>query len=218
MIPDVAILDPCFTLGLPAGLTASTGMDATTHAIEALTSRISQTICDGQALHALRLIRANLPRAVKNGPTDEEARLNMSVAAAMAGWAFTTAQVGLAHSMAHTIGAMHHVHHGTACGIMIPKVMRFNVDHAADKLAMAAQALGVDTAAMDTRAAALAAADAVEDLMREIGHPMTLRELGVPESSLEPAAFHALGDSATLFNARPIGDPAEVIQLFHQVY
>jgi acyl-CoA reductase-like NAD-dependent aldehyde dehydrogenase/alcohol dehydrogenase class IV len=218
IIPDVAVLDPCLTLNLPAPLTAATGMDAATHAIEALTSIIANKVCDGQALHALRLIRANLPRAVANGPADEEARLNMSVAAAMAGWAFTTAQVGIAHSMAHTIGAMHHIHHGTLCGIMLPKVMRFNIDHAADKLAMAAQALGVDTAGMDTREAGLAAADAVEALMREIGHPMTLHELGVPEESLEVAAFHALGDSATLFNARPIGDPAEVIELFRQVY
>ncbi|MGO8872686.1 MAG: aldehyde dehydrogenase family protein [Acidimicrobiales bacterium] len=215
IIPNVAILDPCMTTSLPARLTAATGMDAVTHAIEALTSTLSQTVCDGQALHALRLMKEYLPRAVADGQ-DERARIEVSVAACMAGWAFSTAQVGLAHSMAHTLGALHHLHHGTACGIVLPKVMRFNADHAADKLAMAAQALGVDTSAMTEHDAALAAADAVEDLMRKIHHPMTLRELGITESALEADAMHALGDAAVLFNARPVNHPGEVLTLFRQ--
>ena len=137
IIPNVAILDPRMTIGLPAPLTAATGMDAITHAVEALTSTLAETVCDGQALHALRLMKEYLPRAVANGE-DEHARIQVSVAACMAGWAFSTAQVGLAHSMAHTLGTLHHAHHGTVCGIVLPKVMRFNADHAADKLAMAA--------------------------------------------------------------------------------
>lgn len=217
IIPNVAILDPRFTISLPPRLTAATGMDAVTHAVEALTSTLAQTVCDGQALHALRLMKEFLPRAVVNGK-DEQARIETSVAACMAGWAFSTAQVGLAHSMAHTVGTLHHVHHGTACGIMLPKVMRFNVDFAADKLAMAAQALGVDTARMTERDAALAAADAVEALMRKIDHPTTLREVGVPVDALEADAFHALGDIATLFNARPVSDPADVLGLLRKAY
>jgi alcohol dehydrogenase class IV len=217
IIPNVAILDPRMTIGLPAPLTAATGMDAITHAVEALTSTLAETVCDGQALHALRLMKEFLPRAVANGE-DEHARIQVSVAACMAGWAFSTAQVGLAHSMAHTIGALHHAHHGTVCGIVLPKVMRFNTDHAADKLAMAGQALGVDTADMTDHDAALAAADAVEALMREIKHPMTLRELGVPEDALEADAMHALADTATLFNARPVSDPADVLGLLRQAF
>jgi len=158
IIPDVAILDPRLTMTLPARLTAATGMDAITHAVEALTSTLAQTVCDGQALHALRLMKEFLPRAVANGE-DEQARIQVSVAACMAGWAFSTAQVGLAHSMAHTIGTLHHAHHGTVCGIVLPKVMRFNAEYAAPKLAMAAQALGVDTTNMSDHDAALAAAD-----------------------------------------------------------
>jgi alcohol dehydrogenase class IV len=96
--------------------------------------------------------------------------------------------------------------------------MRFNAEHAADKLAMAAQALGVDTTHMTDHDAALAAADAVEALMREIKHPMTLREIGVPEDALEAAALHALADTATLFNAHPVYDPAEVLELLHQAF
>jgi len=96
--------------------------------------------------------------------------------------------------------------------------MRFNAEHAADKLAMAAQALGVDTTDMTDHDAALAAADAVEALMREVNHPMTLRELGVPEDALGTAALHALADTATLFNAHPVYDPAEVLELLHQAF
>jgi alcohol dehydrogenase class IV len=217
IIPNVAILDPRMTVTLPPRLTAATGMDAVTHAVEALTSTLAETVCDGQALHALRLMKEFLPRAVTNGE-DEPARIQVSVAACMAGWAFSTAQVGLAHSMAHTIGTLHHAHHGTVCGIVLPKVMRFNAEHAADKLAMAAQALGVDTTDMTDHDAALAAADAVEALMREIKHPMTLRELGIPEEALEADAMHALADTATLFNARPVSDPAEVLELLHQAF
>jgi acyl-CoA reductase-like NAD-dependent aldehyde dehydrogenase/alcohol dehydrogenase class IV len=217
IIPDVAILDPRFTITLPPRLTAATGMDAVTHAVEALTSTLAQTVCDGHALHALRLMREFLPVAVANGE-DERARIQVSVAACMAGWAFSTAQVGLAHSMAHTIGTLHHSHHGTVCGIVLPKVMRFNAEYAAPKLAMAAQALGVDTTNMSDHDAALAAADAVEALMREIKHPMGLRELGIPEDALGTASLHALADTATLFNARPVTDPGEVLELLRQAY
>ena len=217
IIPNVAILDPRMTMGLPARLTAATGMDAVTHAVEALTSTLAETVCDGQALHALRLMKEFLPRAVANGE-DEQARIKVSVAACMAGWAFSTSQVGLAHSMAHTIGTLHHAHHGTVCGIVLPKVMRFNADHAADKLAMVAQALGVDITGLSDHDAALAAADAVEALMREIKHPMTLREIGVPEDALEADALHALADTATLFNARPVSDPADVLGLLREAF
>ena len=96
--------------------------------------------------------------------------------------------------------------------------MRFNIDFAADKLALAAQALGVHTAGMDDRTAALAAAEAIERLMQEVGHPTRLREVGVPESGLDMAAIHAICDTAALFNARPVGDPGEVAALYKSLY
>ncbi len=217
IMPNTAILDPTFTTSLPATLTVSTAMDAMTHAVEALTSILSNHICDAQALHAIRLIKENLPVVVADGK-NEKARLNMQIAATMAGWSFTIAQVGLAHAMAHTVGVLHDVPHGAACGIMLPKVMRFNVDHAAGKLAMIAQALGIDTAGMSEREAALAAADAVETLMKDVGHPLRLRDVGVPEESLDAAAFHAIADAAALFNARPVNDAMEIQEIYRQVY
>lgn len=217
LAPNVAILDPRFTMTLPPRLTAGTAMDAMTHSIEALTTITTNPICDGHALHAIRLIKENLPIAIKDGK-NEEARLNLAAASTMAGFAFTISFVALAHSMAHTIGHLYGVPHGEACGLVLPKVMRFNVDHATDKLAMIAQALGVNTFGMDKRDAALAAADEIEKLMKEVGHPLTLREVGVPEDGLMECALHAMGDAVTLYNARPVNSPEEILELYKQVY
>jgi len=217
IVPNAAILDPRFTMTLPKDMTVSTAMDAMTHAVEAMTSIMANQICDGQALHAIRQISENLPLVVADGQ-NEKARLSMQIAATTAGWSFTIAQVGLAHAMAHTVGTLHHVPHGAACGIVLPKVMRFNVDHAAAKLALVAEALGVDTKGMKERDAALAAADAVEALMKKVGHPMRLRDVGVPEEGLPVCAFHALADSSILFNARPTSDPGEILEIYKQAY
>jgi len=217
LAPNIAILDPRFTMTLPARLTAGTAMDAMTHAVEALTTITTNPICDGLALHAIRLIRENLPIAVKDGQ-NEAARLNLAAASTMAGCAFTISFVALAHSMAHTIGHLYGVPHGEACGLVLPKVMRFNVDHAMDKLVLIAQSLGVNIFGMDKREAALAAAAEIEKLMREVGHPLTLREVGVPEEGLMECSMHAMGDPVTLYNARPVAGPEEILELYKQVY
>jgi aldehyde dehydrogenase (NAD+) len=218
IVPNTAILDPRFTMTLPPYLTVTTAMDAMTHAVEAMTSIMAQPMCDGQAMQAIRMIRENLPKVIADGK-DEHTRNQLQIAATMAGWAFTIAQTGLAHSMAHTLGIMHNVPHGAACGIALPAVMRYNLDFAADKLAMVAQAMGVDTSGMDQRAAALAAPDAIEKLMKECGHPMRLRDVGVPAGvDYDGLSFHAVCDSTTMFNARPVGDPAEVAALYKQLY
>jgi acyl-CoA reductase-like NAD-dependent aldehyde dehydrogenase/alcohol dehydrogenase class IV len=215
--PNAAILDPRFTMLLPKRMTVATAMDAMTHAVEAMTSIMSNRICDAQALQAIRLIHENLPLVVADGK-NESARLNLQIAATLAGWAFTMAQVGLAHAMAHTLGTLFHLPHGEACGIVLPKVMRYNIDHATEALVQVAKALNVNTSGMKDREAALAAADAVEGLMKKAGHPLQLREVGVKEDSLDIAAFHAICDTAAIFNARPVNDPGEVAALYKQAY
>jgi len=120
--------------------------------------------------------------------------------------------------MAHTVGALHHVPHGAACGIVLPKVMRYNVDHATEKLAMVAHALDVAGPNMKERDAALAAASAIEALMQKTGHPMKLRDVGVPEDNLPICAFHAIADTAVIFNGRPVSDPNEVLEVYKQAY
>ncbi|MCJ8501563.1 aldehyde dehydrogenase family protein [Desulfatitalea alkaliphila] len=217
MVPNTAILDPLFTLTLPPHLTVTTAMDAMTHAVEALTSIKSNPICDGHALNAVRLIADHLPRVIENGQ-DEQSRLNLQIAATTAGWAFNISQVGLAHAMAHTLGWLAKVPHGSACGIALPAVMRFNADHATEKLALVARSMGVNIVDLKGRDAALAAAEAVEALMKRCGHPMRLRDVGVAEDLLPTAALHAIADAPAMFNARPVGDPALVEQLFKEIY
>lgn len=217
IIPNAAILDPRFTMSLPKRMTVATAMDAMTHSIESMTSTMANRICDAQAMQAIRLINENLPLAVADGK-DEKARLNLQIAATLAGWAFTVAQVGLVHAMAHTLGTLHHLPHGEACGILLPKVMRFNVDHATGALAQVAKSLNVNTAGMTDREAALAAADAVETLMQNVGHPLKLGDVGIKEEDFTAAALHAVCDTVQVFNARPVTALGEVIKLFKQAY
>jgi len=215
--PTVAILDPRFTMSLPKRMTVATAMDAMTHAVEAMTSIMANRICDAQAMQAIRLIAENLPLVAEDGK-NEKARLNLQIAATLAGWAFTIAQVGLAHAMAHTLGTLFHLPHGEACGIVLPKVMRYNVDHSTEALVQVAIALGVKTAGLADRDAALAAADAIEALMKKVGHPTQLREVGIQEDTLDMAAFHAVCDTAAIFNGRPVNDPMDVAALYKQAY
>lgn len=217
LFPQAAILDPAFVAGLPPMLTAGTGLDALTHAIEALMSVRSNAVCDGLALHAVRLIADNLPECVAHGG-NLTARGDMQAAATLAGWAFAIAQVALAHGMAHTVGALYGVPHGTACGIVLPHVMRFNAEHCTGALVNVAQALGVDTHQLAPLEAALAAAEAVEGLMRRIGHPLRLRDVGVPEDAIFEAGAHAVADPACIFNPRPVTDPGQVAELFEAAW
>lgn len=217
IIPDVAILDPLLTVGLPPGLTAATGMDALSHAVEAITSSQREPIADALGLHAIRLIRDWLPAAVENG-ADLNARGHMMVAATLAGAAFGNAQVGLVHAIAHTVGARHGVHHGLANAVTMPYVMRFNNSDVAQEQADIAEALGVDTRGMPVEQAGLVAADAVARLNAVLGLPSTLREAGVPEDDLEACAQVALSDGAIVYNGKPVFDVAEVLPVLRKAW
>jgi alcohol dehydrogenase class IV len=217
IIPDIAILDPVLTVNLPPVMTAATGMDAMSHAIEAVTSAQREPISDALGLHAIRLIKKWLPIAVKNGK-DLNARGQMLIAATLGGAAFGNAQVGLIHAIAHTVGARHGVHHGTANAIAMPYVIRYNNSDLAEENSMVAEALGVDIRGISAEAAGLAAADSILALDREIGMPTTLKEVGVPESDLEACAQVVLGDGAIVYNGKPAFDPAEILMVLRQAW
>jgi len=217
LIPDVAILDPLLTVGLPPHLTAATGMDALSHAVEAITSSQREPLSDALGLHAIRLITKWLPLAVEDG-TDLNARGQMLVAATLAGAAFSNAQVGLVHAIAHTVGARHGVHHGLANAVAMPYVMRFNNTDVAEEQAAIATALGLDTRGLTVGQAGLAAADAVAALERELGLPGTLREAGVPEDDLEMCAQVALSDGAIIYNGRPVFEADEVLGVLRKAW
>jgi alcohol dehydrogenase class IV len=210
IIPDVAILDPELTVGLPPLLTAATGLDALSHGVEAISSAQREPVSDALGLHAIRLVSRNLARAVSHG-SDLVARGQMLVAATMAGAAFSNAQVGLIHAIAHVVGGRHGVHHGVANAVVMPYAMRFNNPAIAGRHRMIAEAMNVDVRGMSDEAAGLAAADAVAVFAREVGLPASFRELGVPESDLQACAEAAMEDGSIVYNAVTVNGPDEVL-------
>ncbi|HVY62013.1 MAG TPA: iron-containing alcohol dehydrogenase [Planctomycetota bacterium] len=200
LLPKLAILDPELTLGLPPAITAATGMDALSHCIESYVSKEFHPICDAIAIHGVRLIAANLARAVKDGKTDVEARGNMLIAASMGAIAFQK-DLGATHSFAHPLSTLASVPHGTANGMFLARVMRMNLDAATAKLADVAHAFGV-AKHQDARADALAACEAVQKLADEIGIPKRLRDVGVTDALLEPLARQAIADGCHATNPR----------------
>jgi len=210
IIPDVAILDPVLTVGLPPSLTAATGLDALSHGMEAVTSAQREPISDALGLHAIRLIREHLPVALRDG-ADIVARGQMLVAATLGGAAFSNAQVGLMHAIAHVVGARHAVHHGLANAILMPYVVRFNNDVVADRHRLIAEAFGVEVRGLSDEASGLALAHALVDFQHRLGIPTSLREVGVPESDLAACAEAALSDGSIVYNAKPVTEQAEIL-------
>lgn len=215
--PRIAILDPKLTEKLPPLLTVSTGMDAMTHAVEALQSVQREPIADGLAMQAIRLLHRYLPVCAKNG-ADLQARGQVQLAATMAGWAFGNAMVGLVHAMAHSLGAIARVPHGIANGILLPHVMAFNLDDAAEGYGMAAEALGVREKGMDDRGAAGAAVGEMGAFLRLIGHPLRLSEAGAKDDDLVKAASLSLSDGAIVNNPRLVLDEGEVLAIYRAAF
>jgi aldehyde dehydrogenase (NAD+) len=217
--PRAAILDPQLTLKLPPLLTASTGMDAMTHAIEAMTSVQREPIADAMALQAIRLLIAYLPECLKDG-NNVKARGQVQLAATMAGWAFGNAMVGLVHAMAHSIGAVARVPHGVSCGLLLPYCMDFNIgDGDQDAIAVyatIAQALGVSTRYEDPRRAATEAVKEIFDLQKRIGHPLKLSEFGVREEDIIKAADLSMADGAIVNNIRYVTGKDEVLEIYRK--
>ncbi len=217
LIPNIAILDPTMIAGLPPQITAGTGMDALTHAIEGIHAMQRQPIADAMALHAIRLISEYLPRCVENGD-DLFARGQQMIAATMAGIAFGNAQVGLAHAIAHSIGALFGVPHGLANGIVLPHVMLFNLEDCADRYALIARAMDLDVRGLDDLEAGRKAAEAVWQLTKTIGLTQKLRDAGVPEEGLAEAAELSMSDASIIYNPRMVIDAEEVLAVLKQAW
>jgi alcohol dehydrogenase class IV len=217
IIPDAAVLDPSVTVAMPAQLTAATGMDALTHAVEAYTSVNKNPIADGLALQAMRLIAHHLPRAVTE-PSDKVARGQMLIAANIAGMAFNSTGVGLVHAMAHVVGARHGVHHGTANAICLPHVIRFNADELGSSYRDVAEALGVDARDLGDEMAGEAAAQAVAQLSARVKLPSKLREVGVPEGDLDACAEGSLSDGAIVYNGKFAAEKDLVLGVYKNAY
>lgn len=189
-IPNIAIVDPDMMATMPKGLTAATGMDALTHAIEGYTTKAAWALADCLNLEAIRLIAKSLRGAVENDP---EGREGMALGQYVTGMAFSNVGLGIAHSMAHTLGAVYDTPHGVACAMMLPIVMEYNAGCSGEKYKNIAEAMGVDTAGMDQDAYRKAAVDAVRALSRDVGIPSKLDAL--KESDLDFLAESAYADA-----------------------
>lgn len=197
-IPDIAVVDPDMMASMPKGLTASTGMDALTHAIEGYTTAAAWELADVLNLEAIQLIAKNLRKAVENDPDGRE---GMALAQYVTAMAYSNVGLGIAHSMAHTLGAVYDTPHGVACAMMLPIVMDFNKDYTGEKFKKIAEAFGVDTTGMDQDTYRKAAIDAVRQLSVDVGIPTKLEKL--KEEDLPFLCKSAAADACAPGNPRP---------------
>ena len=202
-IPAVAIIDAELMYSLPKGLTAATGMDALTHAIEGYITKGAWELSDMFEIEAIRMISRYLPMAVSD-PKNPEGRNGMAVAQYVAGMAFSNVGLGLVHGMAHPLGALFDIPHGVANAVLLPIVMEFNMPYCTTKYRHIAEAMGIDTSSMNDDEAAQAACDAVKQLSQNVGIPATLTELGITEESIPALTQQALEDVCTPGNPKPV--------------
>ena len=214
-IPCVAIVDAELMYSLPKSLTAATGMDAMTHAIEGLITKGAWELSDMFELKAIAMIHKYLPIAVEE-PTNPEGRNGMAVAQYVAGMAFSNVGLGVDHGMAHPLSALHDVPHGVACAMLLPTVMRWNACAAADKYVDIAKALEVYREGMTREEAADAACAEIENLSRRVGIPAHLSELGITEADIPALADQAIADVCTPGNPRPV-TREDIVALYRQI-
>jgi 1,3-propanediol dehydrogenase len=201
--PDVSINDPELMVDKPAGLTAATGMDALTHALETYVSTGANPLTDAAALEAMKLIAENLRNAVYNGQ-DIEARENMANASVLSGFAFNNGGLGYVHAMAHQLGGFYDMPHGIANAILLPYVEKFNLGAKLERFAKIAEIFGVNTDNMSTREAAESSLEAIKQLAKDIGIPTSLSEseFDIKEEDFEEMAKYALEDGNAGTNPR----------------
>lgn len=220
--PDVAVIDPRMTEGLPPKATASTGMDALCHAVEACTCLQANPLSTAYGTAAIRMIAQNLEAATVNGK-NREARFNMALASTMAGIAFSNSMVGAVHAIGHALGGVCHVPHAVAMTILLPHVMRYNLSHSAEAYAaLLPWLVGMD-AAMATPAdkRAEAAIAAIENLGAKLnaacGLPLTLSAAGVSKDDFAKVAEFAVNDGALIVNPRAATE-AQVLEILNAAF
>jgi len=217
LLPKVAVLDPRMTLSLPQKITAATGMDALTHAVEAFTCLQKNPLSDAYALSAINLIRENLIEVVQNGK-NADARFAMANASLMAGIAFSNSMVGGVHAIGHACGGVAHIHHGLAMSILLPHVMRYNLDvvgeyYAELLLPLAGEDVFINTKKEDRAEKSIQVVENMKNELKSIcGMAVSLSEAGVKEEQLEDIAKTAMNDGAMSPNPKEM-DFEDVMQI-----
>ena len=203
LLPDLALIDPEMTITMPPQITASTGMDALTHAVEACLSLEWSPVSTALASKAIELIFENAEQATKDGE-NLDARGAMCIASCLAGIAFTHSMVGVVHGMAHTVGGLYHVPHGVANGILLPHGMEYNFDEVTDKLAKLAHFMGENISGLSEEEAARKSIEGVRKLTKKLNAldalPLRLGDVGVPEDGLPAVAEGTTMDGTSFYN------------------
>ena len=213
--PRVALVDPGLTLSLPPAVTAGTGMDALTHAVEAYVTAAHNPICDALALKAVSLIVPALPKAYAHGK-DLDARSNLMLGSTLAGMAFSSSDLGPVHCMSESAGGVYDVPHGLANAVYLPYVMGYNVPAVPERTRDLGLAMGIDLYEVDAVTAAKRTVEAVVSLSREVGIPRP-DEIGVPSSGLDALAARAASHPCAATNPRPI-DAEAFLELFQRAH
>lgn len=214
LTPIIAVNDPMLMLAMPKSLTAATGMDALTHAIEAYVSTAATPITDACAEKAIELISNYLVNAVENGQ-DVEARDMMAYAEYLAGMAFNNASLGYVHAMAHQLGGFYNLPHGVCNAILLPHVQEYNKSTSASRLAKIAKIMGGNIEGLTDEQGADLCIDMIKSLSQTIGIPEGLGVLGVKESDFETLATNALNDACSLTNPRKGNLEEVILSLIH---
>ena len=214
--PQIAINDPELMKGMPPSLTASTGMDALTHAIEAYVSTDANPLTDAAAIMAIKMIAHYLPKAVANG-NYMKARDKMAYAQYLAGIAFNNASLGYVHAMAHQLGGFYNLPHGVCNAILLPYVESYNLIGNMNRFRDVAQAMGVQVEGISVTCAAEKAIEAIKKLSRQLEIPTDLKQLGVREEDFGIMADNAKKDVCQLTNPRT-ATREQVIEIYRQAY
>jgi alcohol dehydrogenase len=214
--PLLSVNDPALMVAMPKGLTAATGMDALTHAIEAYVSTAANPITDACALKAIGMISNNLREAVRDG-SDLVARENMAYAQFLAGMAFNNASLGFVHAMAHQLGGFYDLPHGVCNAVLLPHVQSFNAMVCADRLTDVAHAMGADIRGFSPEEGAQAAITAIRTLAKDVEIPAGLRELGAKLQDIPVLATNALKDACGLTNPRA-ADQRQIEEIFRSAF
>ena len=219
LMPKLAIIDPQFTMTAPPKITAATGLDALCHAVEAYTSRKAQTLSDSFAMSAVKRIFKSLPVAFKDGK-NEEARIQMSVAALEAGIAFNNASVTIIHGMSRPIGALFHVAHGLSNAMLMKECLGFALEGAYDRFADLGRAIGVADATDEDKAAAKKFLSAIEGIVKELETP-TLAEFGIDKDEffkvIDKMAYDAMDSGSPQNTMREVSEE-QVKQIYRNLW
>lgn len=212
--PIMSVNDPKLMLAMPASLTAATGMDALTHAVEAYVSSAATPITDCAAIKAIEIIQENLRDVVANGD-NLEAREQMAYAQFLAGMAFNNASLGYVHAMAHQLGGFYDLPHGVCNAVLLPHVQSYNAKVCPERLRDVAKAMGADVSELSPEEGAQKALSLIKALSKDVNIPSGLKELGVKEQDFDTLATNALKDACGFTNPK-IATHEEIVEIFAQ--